>query len=228
MDYFTELPAILYPNLEENDSTRFVALTNILTRSAFLQEIVDNTALFYEYDVRDGETPEIIADKLYGSPKRFWIVLLFNQLNNPYYDFPLTSEQLNSLIESRYGYDAETAQSTIHHYELRVKRSVLLNGIVQSSNTTVYTISEQMPDPTTGIAIDRGTLPGTADTMVEGDTNTESFGSGVTVSTTRSYWAISTYTYEYEENEKRRKIRLLDKDYVGPVENEFRRLMRVN
>lgn len=223
MDYFKELPLVVYPALDGTDTN--VMLTNLLTRSAFLQEIVGNSALYYTYEVKDGETPEIIADKLYGDVKRFWIVTLFNQISNPFYEFPLIPEQLNDLISSKYGITAEVAASTIHHYEKRVKHTTLLNGVIQSSHEHIYTISAQEQGDN-DIAIPHPSLPGTADTSVDGGSVTSSFGSGVTVVIQTVYHAVSIYTYEFEENEKRRTIKLLDKAYVVPVENEFRRLMR--
>lgn len=226
MEYFTELPLLVYPNLEVDNSTTYVSMTNILTRSAFLKEIVENTALFYDYQVKDGETPEMIADKLYGDPKRFWIVMLFNTIMNPYYDFPLVSEQLNALIESKYGITPEQAQDQIHHYEERIKRTTYYNGMPQSTTESRVTVSATYADPVTGIAVARPYLPNEADTSLAGPSYTENFGSGVTVTVEYSYHAISTYTYEYEENEKRRSIRLIDANYVGVIESEFRRLMR--
>lgn len=223
MDYFTQIQKTYYPNIE-NAGESFVLLTNILTRSAFLQEVLDNTSVFYEYQVKDGETAEIIADKLYGDPKRFWIVLLFNKLNNPYYDFPLTTEQLHDMIEAKYDQTIEESQTTLHHYEDRVTTTVYYNGIVDSESEERYTISALYQDPTTGVATARPSLPD-VDSSIVGESVTQDFGSGVTVTTSHLIVALSNYTYELEENEKRRNIKLLDAGYVGIVENEFRRLM---
>lgn len=223
MDYFTQIPLVRYPSIEDSGNTSLL-LTNIMTRSAFLRDITENSALFYEYQVKDAETPEIIADKLYGDPKRFWIVMLFNSLGNPFYDFPLTQDQLNEFIENKYSISLATAQSTIHHYEEIVNRSVLFNGIVQTTEENIYTISAQVQDD--GVVIARPSLPNTADTTIVASTEIQTFDSGITVSTVTSLRAVSIYNYEFEENEKRRSIRLLDAQYVVNVENEFRRLMR--
>jgi len=228
MDYFTQIPKVLYPTLEIDNPRpdQFVALTNILTRSAFLQEIIENASLFYEYQVKDGETPEVIAHKLYGAAQRYWIVLLFNQLSNPYYDFPLVQEQLDDFVQSKYGTSLAVAQATIHHHYERVIRTVLYNGVEQSQETVDYTISTLYPDPTTGAAVARPSISLTPDSCVDVSSTIESFANGITVATATKYCNITNYTYEFEENEKRRSIRLLDAQYVGAVENEFRRLMR--
>lgn len=224
MKYFSQFGLTPYINLENSEGS-FVVLTNILTRSAFLREIVENVDLFYDYQVKDGETPEIIADKLYGSPHRYWIILMFNQFMNPYYDFPLTSDQLHDMIVSKYGQTIEQAQNTIHHYEVKVTRTNYLNGMPDSTSEDTYIISE-LQQGENGIAESRPYLPTLPDTTLDGDSYTEQFGSGVSVATQYTYSAVSNYTYELNENEKRRSIKLLDAAYVGIVESEFRRLMR--
>jgi len=228
MDYFTQLPTTFYPSLDSSDAnnTQYVSLTNIMVRSAFLKEIMDNSALFYEYQVKDGETPEIIADKLYGSVGRGWIVLLFNNLQNPYYDFPLVQEQLNALIESKYSQSLATAQSTIHHYEERVTRTVLFNGVVQTEEEDTYIISALVQDETTGVAVARPILSSIPDSCLDGGSATSTFANGIQVVTATKFCNVTNYTYEFEENERKRSIRLLDAQYVGTVESEFRRLMR--
>lgn len=226
MPYFTEIPRVIYPNLESGDPSQSVQLTNILTRSAFLREIVENTSLFYEYQVKDGETAEIIADKLYGDPNHAWIVLLFNDLMNPYYDFPLIQEQLHDMIEAKYGQTIAQSQTTIHHYEERIKRTTYYLDMVQTVTEDRYTISAQYLNPNTGIVENRPSLPGTADTSIVGASYTEDFGSGVKVIVETTYHAISNYAYELDANEARRNITLLDPSYIGAVQTEFRRLMR--
>jgi len=227
MSYFDQLPKILYPSLADDaTSEQYVALTNILTRSGFLREVMENSALFYDYQVKDGETPEVIAHKLYGDVGRFWIVLLFNNLSNPYYDFPLSQDQLDALIESKYSMSLATAQTTIHHHYERVTRTVLFNGIQQSQDINDYTLSPLYPDPVSGAAVARPYLTYTPDACIAGATTTESFANGITVVTDTQYCNMTNYTYEFEENEKRRTIRLLDSGYVATVENEFKRLMR--
>lgn len=222
--YFTNMPQVIMPDLVNGNTN--VTLTNILTRSAFLSEITENSAVFYDYDVKENETPEIIAHKLYGSVEYFWIVLLFNKLMNPYYDFPLNEEQLDDLIVSKYGYSVEDSQSIAHHYERRIRRDVLLNGIVQTSNTETVFVSLYDIDPDTGLATVNPWLDGLSpDTGVTYDTTTEAISSTTSVVTIYDYWFVSVYAYEHNENEKRRKIKLLDAKYVNAVENEYKRLM---
>lgn len=222
--YFEQLPLTPYTDFSNNQRNG-VLLTNIMARSTFLTEILENSSVFYEYQVKDDETAEIIADKLYGDPNRHWIVLMFNQIVNPFYEFPLSVERLEDLIRKKYNQTVEESQTTIHHYERRISKSTLLNGSPQATSEEKYEISDRELSNLTGTLVSTPFLPGTADTSLDAGTVTESFPNGVTTVSVYSHWAISNYTYEVEENEKRRSIKLLDKMYVSAVETEFKRLM---
>ena len=58
--YFSKFPAIFYDSVGNFD---FKVVTNLLRRVAVRQKIKTNTLLYDTYDVKQGETPESIADK---------------------------------------------------------------------------------------------------------------------------------------------------------------------
>ena len=68
--YFSSFPSILYDSVGNND---FKIVTNLLRRVSLRAKIREDTLLFDRYDVRGGETPEIIAHKLYGDSELHWI-----------------------------------------------------------------------------------------------------------------------------------------------------------
>lgn len=147
--YFEPFKKLAY-NLSDNVNTVKVT-TNILQRSSFLKEVLDNSAIAYEYEVKDTDTPEIIAHKLYGDQNRHWIVLMYNQIHNPYYQFPIRSDLIDKYIENKYGYSAANAKSTIHHYE-KVITKKLYNpyGTLVSSNTQTFALSNTLINADTG------------------------------------------------------------------------------
>ena len=76
MKYFQTFPQIASNDYNGNSIT----LTNLMVRSELIPSLARNPALFYSYDIQDGDTPEIIAEKYYGDPYRYWIVLYGNQI----------------------------------------------------------------------------------------------------------------------------------------------------
>jgi hypothetical protein len=118
IDYFTKFPLIGYDILG-NGEKRFAI--DILQRIKIRDSLKSSWLIFYEYDVKDGETPEMIAHKLYGSARYHWIVLLTNDIVDPYYDWPMSYENLILTIRKKYGTSTkdglEVAYQTVHHYE---------------------------------------------------------------------------------------------------------------
>ena len=76
-NYFSKFPKV-YHSFDDYKTSEQVV--NILSRFSLESSLKENTSIFYDYDIRDGDTPEIIASKMYNSPERHWIILLFNDI----------------------------------------------------------------------------------------------------------------------------------------------------
>lgn len=107
--YFKNFP-LTYYSLEDGSNVKVV--TNITLRAVINEEVKNNYSLYDEYDVLDGETPEILADKFYRNSNFHWVILHVNDILDPRYDWPLTVSQLNVYVASKY----ENPEA-VHHYE---------------------------------------------------------------------------------------------------------------
>jgi len=221
MKYFESFPLTRFTLDTNNFSPQLV--TNILARSTFLREIANNTSIAYEYSVKESDTPEILAYKVYGDAYRNWIILLFNNIINPFYDWPLKTDALNNYILEKYNQDIDAARTTIHHYEKETTKKSVYNGLLIDEQVDTQIISEYQLNYTTGV-ITPTALPSTADTSIAVSTEIVTYPT-YTLTIDIVHKAVSNYTYEFNENEKRRKIKLLDEKYVQRVEDEFRNLM---
>ena len=116
--FFEKIPLIGY-DMDGSGQKRLAI--NILQRIKMVNLLQNDYLIFYEYDVKDGETPEIIADKLYGDSRFHWVVLLTNNIVDPRYDWPMSYENLMATIEKKYASTLspgiEYATQTVHHYE---------------------------------------------------------------------------------------------------------------
>jgi hypothetical protein len=74
--------------------------------------VLANIAVYDEYDIVDGETPEIIAEKIYGNPEYHWIIMLTNDRYDYIEDFPLSEPELVKVISDKY----PESEYDIHHY----------------------------------------------------------------------------------------------------------------
>ena len=93
------MPKIQYDSMNTGDPK---VVTNLLRRVAVRAKIKTNTLLFDTYNVKEGETPEIIADKLYDDTTLHWVVLLMNDITDRYHQWPMSSGQFLDYINDKY------------------------------------------------------------------------------------------------------------------------------
>lgn len=98
--YFKDFPKFLYDFNYGNGVTKTSFVKDITRNIRFRKEILANITLFDEYDVIDGETPEIISEKFYGTPEYHWVVMLANEQFDNNSDFPLMEPELQKHIET--------------------------------------------------------------------------------------------------------------------------------
>jgi hypothetical protein len=211
--YFNYFPQTAYYLSDDNSSLDVV--TNLMSRFSFNATSKDKLVMYYKYDISDGETPEIIADKLYGSPEKHWIILSVNNIKNPQFDWPLRYNDLVKYVDIKYrgvkyannatsGTGLSWSKSNIHSYYINEKRSL------PSGDETTETI-----------VIDAATFANTNTTSTVVYTLYDS--TNVTITTTKS--SISYYEYEMQANEDKRTIDILRPEFVKTIEQEFRNVI---
>lgn len=113
--YFKEFPQFVYEfKNSDGKTTRKNIITDITRNVRFRKEILSNVTLYDEYDIIDGETPEIIAEKVYGSALYHWVVMLVNERFDYLKDFPLPYPELIKYVEDVYGVNKI---NDVHHWE---------------------------------------------------------------------------------------------------------------
>lgn len=197
MKYFSTLPKLLKTDASGNS----MVLTNIMARASMLPAVLKSSANYYEYDIQDGDTPEIIAHKYYNDVYRYWMVLFTNQIIDPQWNWPLDNKTLQSYIDSKY--PEFNVNDTVYDYQKIITKLDL------GTNTTTIeniTISEDdyndLLENTTSYNLPTGT---------------------VVVSISKKIRTI--YDYELEKNEGNRKIKLLKSLYADQLETELKKLM---
>ena len=91
--FFDKFPRISY-DIEGKRLTTYQSVTNIFFRVRVIREILGNISAYYEYLIKDDDTPEILADKVYNNPEAHWIIIMANNIVDPQYDWPLNSTKI--------------------------------------------------------------------------------------------------------------------------------------
>jgi len=98
MGYFDKFPTLYY---DLKGTKKFEVAVDILRRVRIDYRQAD-TSMYGEYAIKEHDRPDTIADKLYGDSELHWVVLLFNEIHNPYYEWPMTTSDLIKYCESKY------------------------------------------------------------------------------------------------------------------------------
>jgi hypothetical protein len=214
--FFNYFPKTFYTS--DNTSSGIDTVTNIIARFGFEKKLKENSSAFYKYTIKDSDTPEIIAAKFYDHVERHWIVLLFNDIIDPQYDWPLDSRTLIQYVNTKYSANqyADTANTSV-------------TGISWAQNTShvksyfknITRTSSDGTDIVEKITVDANTYANIAATSTSYTLNNSSSITETISKTTQTY-----YDYEVELNESKREIRLLKSDFVPEVEKEFKRVIK--
>ena len=126
--YFSNFPIIPYDSVGDGE---FKLVTNLLKRVAVRSKVKTNVMIFDTYDVKEGETPEILADILYGDSELHWVILLMNDVTDRYHQWPMNNNQFLSYMHDKY-----TDQDATHHYEIsQVSGDTTIKINIGSDNT---------------------------------------------------------------------------------------------
>ena len=169
--YFHPFPTIKYDPTGSGYTTE---IQDIMTRVAVKKWVRNKAAAFAVYGVPNGATPDQVAFFLYNDTEYHWVVLMFNEIFDSYYGWPLGVQDFERFVTSKY-----TDPMAVHHYE----------------------ISQTSGDTTKKINV------GTVNTDYPAAT------------------AVTNFEYEEAEQDKKRKIRLLDPAYVAIFSEEYSKLM---
>lgn len=123
-----------------NGETKSITVVDITKNVRVFKEILSNITLYDDYDIQDGETPEIIAEKIYGNAQYHWVIMILNERLDGILDFPQPDWVVQQLVEDKYGpplYDdvnngTNPAWEEHHHY-------------VKQINGVTYEVSEDEP-----------------------------------------------------------------------------------
>jgi len=165
--YFNRLPEMLY-NFPFADGEKIIVVRDITANVRVLKQTLENIALFDQYDIIDGETPEIVSAKWYDTPKYHWALMIANQRFDYVNDWPLTYTALQQYCIDKYGADNIYA---IHHHE----------------DANGYVVNDDVPLAT----------------------------------------PISNIAHEEAINESKRRIRIISKDLLQQLTDEFNKIFSV-
>ena len=207
MKYFQTLPTILQTDFKGN----FITVTNLMARAYLVTNLQNNLNVYYDYNVKDFDKPEIIAHKFYDDQYRYWMLFYANGIIDPLAEWPRTDTDFNLYLMDKYkvnDYEVDPityAKLAIHHYE----KTIVTYNNVDNLKSSITVIIDQ----------------DTYNSIPDFDSQLFNLPDGSQVTREVSKQIIRLYDYEYQENENKRRIKLLKNNYATDMESQLSRLM---
>lgn len=185
--YFSNFPFINYNGQKVRDISR---------RTNFIRSTLSNPMVFLPYTIPEGMKAEDVSYHYYGSVDYTWLVLLSNNMLDPYTDWPMDYGMFNEYLMAKYK-------------ELSGEEFYDIIAWTQNNNIT-ENILFFYKELETGEIIQVGT-----ETF---DTVDAAFIDG--------FVAMRIYDYEELLNESKRNIQLIDYDYKDIITKEFSSIIK--
>ena len=209
--YFSRFPQFLHlakvPKYREQRAEYL--LTDITANVRFRKEMLDRVTLFDYYIIKEGDTPEIVAEKLYDSPMYHWLIMLLNDMYDYRNDWPMTSAALEHYVKKKYG-SVSAAKGKILYF-LNEENQVVTPAPVVEGGATKYPMY---------VNDDRFNMSIIKFFDVNGNEVSQPNYNGLGVPT-----PVYAYDYEVEQNEKKRRIKVVTKAMAAQIAANFRELV---
>lgn len=229
MSFFSKFPLVQYNSQQ--------IVTNIFFRIKILDAIKNNVYSYTPYRIKDGERIDTVAEKIYGDSYLHWLIVLANDFTDPLHDWPMDTHSFENYLARKYITDNIVFESEeygflggpigyspigtgsfyvseeptnpllgIHHYEKRISRK---NNSLLTNDITIIEITEEEYENTAESYLTNYNLAG-----------------GQSCEVLITTHAITYLEYETKKNDEKREIKVIRKDYVPQILNEFNTLSR--
>lgn len=155
MAFFKQFPKIQY------DFERNGVITNVVNiyRSVRpLREFIDNSSAYTFYEIKNGERPDIVSQRLYDNPNYYWTFFVINDdLHDGTRAWPMSQEDLFDYMEKEYeGYAITTNPTIVRNTDgIITSFEDSLAGSVPNVSDGAFTLGETITGSISGFS---GTL----------------------------------------------------------------------
>lgn len=130
--YFKNFPTTQYDLFFDNQTSEVVDIFRIVKVK---KQFKDDITFYTYYSIQDGERPDVVSTKLYGTPDYFWTFFMVNDhLVNVHTDWPLSTTDLQHLVDTKY---AGTVLTTDADISTKFTKNNVIEGLVSGAQATL-------------------------------------------------------------------------------------------
>ena len=116
-NYFRNLPKVRY-DINGAEPNKYLNVTNIMKRISFKPSVIEDITNYYPYRIKDGERPDILSFQQYGTVAYAYLIMLVNDIYDPLFDWPLSSQQFEKYLTNKYGSVTSAMNTTKYYYQI--------------------------------------------------------------------------------------------------------------
>ena len=143
-NYFRNLPRVGY-DINGTGKDSFLSVTNIMKRVKFKPSVLDDISNYYPYFVKEGERPDIISHAQYGTIGYAYLIMLINDIQDPNFDWPLSSQIFEKFIINKYG-SVTLAIAGVKNYYQIIRAEVARTGTSERVPEVKFAVDETTYD----------------------------------------------------------------------------------
>ena len=112
-----------------------------MNRTKIKDTVKDDLAAYYPYFVKDGERPDILSYNYYGTIAYAYLILLFNNIIDPQFDWPMNTIDFENYIIAKYG-NVEAALGQTKFYYQIIRAEVPKTEIQERKEEVKFVVDE--------------------------------------------------------------------------------------
>ena len=202
--FFKQFPKVNYDFKRDGVIQKMVDLYRSVRP---IESFLDEYTGYKFYNVKNGERPDIVSGRIYGTSRYYWTFFVVNEhLHDGYRSWPLSQEALQAYMNKQYdGFVIETAPKVSSNFENslagRFQLGETITGLTSGATGTLtkknIDLSQLVVQNVTGTFIGEGTQG--AKESVQGSISTDS------VSTHKVYKYLDAPYYYYDQDDADKK-----------------------
>ena len=221
--------------IDVDGSGNFDVLKNLTAKALVSDELTNNAAHYETVTIQDGERPDVLSMRLYGTEKYHWTFLLLNpQIKNIWDDWPMKYSQLVEYCTNKYQY---LAGDTIDNLNNKFILGETVTGSISNATGKIKEIHVNMGylviEKTTGtFAVDGETIYGvdSQDNVACNFIKSQAYAPHHHTDASTGKWVMRRaagtlpYTYiDYESavTEQNRNIKVIKPEHIATVAAQF-------
>jgi hypothetical protein len=228
--YFQGFPTIQYQVEDETHTTEVVDIFRTIRPK---QSLKDDILLYTKYTIQDGERPDHVSQKLYGTPDYYWVFFMVNEeLTNIHTDWPLSRKEIQDFVAIKYsGYVLKTNDNIATKFTRDEIVQGLLSGataklVSKDTNTNTLRIVDQDGEFSPGEIIQGQTSGHTCTITIQTEfyNATKYYVDGDGNVVHKGVVGAVPVTYledELEKNDAKAEIKVVRPQYITRLSEEF-------